>query len=54
MFPSHYSKKMETYRSSASQKNVNATPLKWYNVFKKIGPRFFGYIDRKCSAINSG
>ena len=39
MFPSNDGKKMEKYRPSTSEKNVNAAPLKWY--LKKNGPRFF-------------
>ena len=34
MFSSNDGKKIEKYRPSASQKNVNAAPLKWY--LKKI------------------
>ena len=30
MFPSNNGKTIEKYRPSASQKNVNVAPLKWY------------------------
>ena len=30
MFPSNDGKKMEKYRPSTNEKNVNAAPLKWY------------------------
>ena len=39
MFPSNDGKKMEKYRPSASQKNVNAAPLKWY-FLKKMARDF--------------
>ena len=38
MFPSNDCKKMEKYRPSASQKNDNASPLKWY--FEKMARDF--------------
>ena len=40
MFPSNDGEKIDKYRPSTSEKNVNAAPLKWY--FFKNGPRFFG------------
>ena len=40
MITSNDGKKLEKYRPSTSEKNVNATPLKWY--FLKNGPKFFG------------
>ena len=39
MFPFNDGKKIEKYKPSASQKYINASPLKWY--LKKNGPRFF-------------
>ena len=42
---------MEKYRPSASQKNLNVSPRKWY--FKKKWPEIFWLNDIKCSAINS-
>ena len=39
MFPSNDGEKIEKYRPSTREKNVNAAPLKWY-LFKKW-PKIF-------------
>ena len=45
MFSSNDGKKMEKYRPSTIQKNVNAAPLKWY-LLKKMARDFsFKLID---------
>ena len=40
MFPSNDGEKIEKYRPSTSEKNVNAAPLKWY-FYKKWPDIFF-------------